>query len=293
MSGCCACPRRCGADREKTNGYCGETDGIRVARAAPHYWEEPCISGTKGSGTVFFAGCNLRCVFCQNAAISRGRYGKTVTVSGLADIFISLQEQGVHNLNLVTPTHFSFGIARAIETAKARGLTLPVVWNSGGYESVETLRALDGLVDVYLPDFKYKSPYLAGRYSGAPDYPEAARLALDEMVLQRGGAVFENGLIKRGVIVRHLVLPGCTEDSKNVLQFLHRRYGGAVYISIMRQYTPLSADLPDSLGRRLSDDEYDEVTAFAEKIGIENGYLQEGEAADSSFIPPFDLTGVL
>lgn len=288
MAGCFSCPRRCGADRQREKGFCGERSVIRVTRAAPHYWEEPCISGTRGSGAVFFAGCNLKCVFCQNAAISRGEYGKEVSVEGLADIFLRLQGEGVHNINLVTPTHFTRAVAAALEAAKARGLSIPVVWNSSGYENVEELRRLSGLVDVYMPDYKYRDAALARRYSGAADYPAAAEAALDEMVLQRGGARFEGGLMTSGVIVRHLVLPGCTEDSKNVLNFLHRRYGGAVYISIMRQYTPMRADLPDSLWRRLTDEEYAAVTDFAEKIGIKNGYVQEKEAADASFIPPFD-----
>ncbi len=292
LAKCFACPRNCGIDRESTVGFCGEKVDIRVTRAAPHYWEEPCISGTKGSGTVFFAGCNLKCVYCQNALISKGQYGKTVSAQRLAEIFLQLQAQGVHNINLVTPTHFVYGIADALNIAKASGLRLPVVWNSGGYESADALRALKGLVDIYLPDFKYKSNALAKRYSAAEDYPQIAKQALDEMVLQCGGAVLENGLMKRGVIVRHLVLPGCVEDSKNVLYFLHRRYGSAIQISIMRQYTPLCEGLPDSLSRKVTDSEYGAVLEFAAKIGIENGYIQEGEAADNSFIPPFDMTGV-
>lgn len=289
---CFACPRLCGADRSANFGFCGEGVLPRVARAAPHYWEEPCISGINGSGAVFFAGCNLRCVYCQNSTISRGEYGKTLSASELADIFLRLQAQGVHNINLVTPSHFVLPLKTALETARVRGLCIPVVWNSGGYEAPEQIRLLDGLVDIYMPDFKYKSPALAARYSAAADYPTVAEAVLDEMVLQCGGAVFDGALMRRGVVVRHLVLPGCVEDSKNVLHFLHRKYGAAIYISIMRQYTPLVPNLPDELNRTVTDDEYNAVLRFAERIGIKNGFIQEGAAADSSFIPPFDMTGV-
>ncbi len=292
MAKCFACPRNCGIDRESGIGFCGEKQDIRLTRAAPHYWEEPCISGTNGSGTVFFAGCNLKCIYCQNATISRGQYGKTVSADRLAEIFLNLQAQGVHNINLVTPTHFTEQIIKALQTAKSNGLHLPVVWNSSAYESVDMIRRLNGLVDIYLPDFKYKSSYLSKRYSACTDYALVAEKALDEMVLQCGGAVLEGGLMKRGVIVRHLILPDCVEDSKNILYYLHRRYGNAIHISIMRQYTPIGQNLPDSLNRTVSDDEYAAVLSFAEKIGIENGYIQEGEVANQSFIPPFDMTGV-
>ncbi len=259
---------------------------MRISRAAAHYWEEPCISGTVGSGTVFFSGCNLRCVFCQNAAISRGNVGKELGVQELSDVFLRLQDTGVHNINLVTPTHFSTQILGALRLAK---LSVPVLWNSGGYESVETIRSLNAAIDIYMPDFKYVSATLSARYSSAADYFETAKNALDEMVLQRGGAEFDGDLMKRGVLVRHLVLPGCTEDSKAVLRFLHRRYGAAIYISIMRQYTPMSDKLPDSLSRTVTDEEYDAVCAYAAKLGIENGFLQEKDAIGESFIPPFDL----
>lgn len=241
---------------------------------------------------MFFAGCNLKCVYCQNRAISRGQYGKIVTSDRLADIFLELQAIGVHNINLVTPTHFTAQIAEAIRLSKSKGLTLPIVWNSSAYESVDAIKALNGLVDIYLPDFKYRSNALAKRYSAAEDYPQVAEKALDEMVLQCGGASFSGDMMRRGVIVRHLVLPGSVEDSKNVLCFLHRKYGESIYISIMRQYTPISNTLPDSLGRTVSDAEYEAVIRFAEKTGITNGYFQEGEAANESFIPPFDMTGV-
>lgn len=293
MSRCFLCPRKCGADRSTERGFCGEYEDIRVTRAAPHYWEEPCISGTKGSGTVFFSGCSLKCVFCQNASISRGMYGKTVTPAELCDIMMRLASKGVHNINFVTPTHFTPKIKESMMLARESGLVIPFVWNSSGYESVPVLNELDGLVDVYLPDLKYAGSYLAQRYSNASDYFDAACLALDEMVKQRGKAVFdENGLIKSGVIVRHLVLPGCISDSKTVLNHLHRRYGSDIYISIMRQYTPLGKCLPDELNRKLTDKEYDEITEYAALLGIVNGFLQESGAADESFIPEFDMRGI-
>lgn len=292
MEVCTGCPRRCAVDRSVKTGYCGVSDELTVARAAPHYWEEPSVSGINGSGTIFFSGCNLKCIFCQNCTISRGKIGKKISPSGLADIMLNLQAQGVHNVNLVTPSHFTDRISEAIDIAKGKGLTIPVLWNSNAYESPAELAKLRDRVDIYLPDFKYKSSILSGKYSGASDYFEMARDALDEMVLQRGGAEFDGEIMKRGVIVRHLVLPGCIEDSKDVLSFLHRRYGDAIYISIMSQYTPTSRDLPDSLGRPLTKDEYDEIKAYALRIGITQGYFQEGDAVGESFIPSFDLTGV-
>lgn len=291
MEKCVNCPRRCGVDRNLQKGFCAADADISVARAAPHYWEEPSISGTRGSGTIFFTGCNLRCVFCQNFAISSGG-GKKVSGAELCDIMLRLQSTGVHNINLVTPSHFTADIANIIDMAKKQGLTVPIVWNSNAYENVSALSVLKNKVDVYLPDLKYKSPVLSARYSGAADYFEKAVAAIDEMVIQRGGAEFDGELMRRGVIVRHLVLPGCTEDSKNVLSFLHRRYGNAIYISVMSQYTPVNANLPDELYRKLSGHEYEEIKKHALKIGITQGYFQEGDAVGESFIPSFDLTGV-
>ncbi len=291
MEKCVKCPRRCGIDRNVEKGFCGVGADITVARAAPHYWEEPSISGTNGSGTIFFTGCNLRCVFCQNYAISHGG-GKAVTEEKLALIMLSLQKQGVHNINLVTPGHFTRRICSSIDIAKNKGLNVPIVWNSNAYENVSELTRLRNKVDIYLPDLKYKSPVLSARYSRAADYFEKAIAAIDEMVIQRGGAEFDGELMRSGVIVRHLVLPGCTEDSKNVLAFLHRRYGNAIYISVMSQYTPVNANLPDELNRKLRDDEYEEIKSYALKIGITQGYFQEGDAVGESFIPSFDLTGV-
>ncbi len=293
MEHCELCPRRCGINRTERAGYCGAGDTLRVARAALHMWEEPCLTGTRGSGTVFFSGCPLRCVYCQNYAISRGTAGRDVTPARLADIFLELQAQGAHNINLVTPTHYVPPIIAALNAARARGLSLPVVYNSGGYERPETIHMLDGYVDVYMPDFKYFSPALAEKYSRAADYPEAAKAAVAAMLEQVGAPVFKGGLMTRGVLVRHLVLPGHTHDSMKIIEYLHRTYGGALYLSIMRQFTPTPAcaDFP-ALNRPLSKREYDAVVDYAVELGVENGFTQEGGAVSESFIPPFDLTGV-
>ena len=296
MSDCTLCPRNCHADRlgGKT-GYCGQTAEIKAAGAALHFWEEPCISGDNGSGTVFFSGCVLRCVFCQNRNIAESRAGREITVERLADIFLELQEKKANNINLVTPTHFVPQIALALERAKEAGLRIPVVYNTGSYEKADTLKRMDGLVDIYLPDMKYVSPALAQRYSHAPDYFETASLAVAEMVRQVGEPVFDGntGLMKKGVIVRHLVLPGCTADSKKVIRYLYQTYGDRIFISIMNQYTPIGEFLESpELNRRVSRREYDRVVDFALELGVENGFIQEGETAEESFIPEFDGEGL-
>ncbi|MBO7634016.1 MAG: radical SAM protein [Lachnospiraceae bacterium] len=294
---CRICPRACGTDRSSGGkGYCGVSADTVVARAALHMWEEPCISGKEGSGTVFFAGCNLRCVYCQNHEISRASAGVKITVERLADIFLELRDKGANNINLVTPTHYVPNIVDALELARSKGLRLPVVYNSGGYESIDTLRMLEGYVDVWLPDFKYKSDTAALRYSGARDYFERASAAIAEMVRQTGGeCVFDrNGIMTRGVIVRHLVLPGQTADSKRILRYLHDTYGDSIYISIMNQFTPVTdlSDYPE-INRKLTDEEYERVICFAERIGITRAYVQTGDTAEESFIPAFDCEGVL
>ncbi len=296
LARCTLCPRECGVNRLAGEpGACGAVgETVRVARAALHYWEEPCISGEEGSGTVFFSYCPLKCVFCQNREISRGGAGKDISIHRLAEIFLELQAQNARNINLVTPTHYIPQIVLALREAKAAGLTIPVVCNCGGYEKPGTLRLLDGLVDIYLPDFKYASPELAGRYSAAPDYPERAKAALAEMVRQAGDPVFdEEGMMKRGVIVRHLVLPGQAEDSKAVIRYLFETYGRRIYLSIMSQFTP-TGDLSSwpELNRTLTPEEYDQVVDYAVDLGVENGFTQEGAAADESFIPPFGCEGV-
>ena len=289
-SHCTLCPRSCGADRrEGKTGACGSSIRMKIARAALHRWEEPCISGDRGSGAVFFSGCPLHCVFCQNRQISGGQVGWEVTPEELAETFLKLQEQGAANINLVTPGHFAVPVAEAIRRARDQGLDLPVICNTGGYEKVETLRRWEGLVDVYLPDFKYMDPELAAWYSHARDYPERAKAALAEMVRQAGPCVFgEDGYIRRGVIVRHLVLPGYTRDSKAVVEYLYQTYRDAVWISLMNQYTPMEwvKRFPE-LNRKVTRREYERVVDFALELGVENGFIQEGETAQESFIPPF------
>lgn len=293
MKGCQLCPRRCGADRSSGEcGYCGVTEQVTVARAAPHLWEEPCLVGEGGSGTVFFSGCNLRCVFCQNHIIRDGKVGRSVTSATLSEIFLSLYRQGVSNINLVTPTPWVPQIKEALELAWENGFPLPVVYNSSGYELVETLASLRGYIGVYLPDFKYMSSSLAARYSGAYDYPEIAKRALDEMVKQRGNACYNSdGQMTKGVIVRHLILPGHTEDSMAVLEYLYTSYRDDVVISIMNQYTPMPG-MTGELARRVSEREYRDVVDYARRLGIRNAYIQEGEAASESFIPSFNGEGV-
>ncbi len=291
---CTLCPRNCRVDRRKSRGFCGESDKLRVARAALHFWEEPPISGEVGSGTVFFTGCTLRCIFCQNANIAGGHHGKEITIARLAEIFLELQTQGAANVNLVTPTHFLPHIIEALKLAKENGLSIPIVYNCGGYEKVETLALFEGLVDIYLPDYKYRSHSLAKTLSAAEDYPETAEKALREMLRQVGKPVFdENGMMKKGVIVRHLVLPSHTDDSIAVLDFLYKTFGDDIYISIMSQYTPMKKfeDHP-TLSRKLTTYEYQKVVRHAEKLGITKGFLQSGEAAKESFIPAFDFTGI-
>ncbi|MGB4465968.1 MAG: radical SAM protein [Eubacteriales bacterium] len=300
---CTLCPRRCRVNRTRgERGVCGMTDELTVARAALHMWEEPCISGERGSGTVFFTGCPLHCVYCQNAEISceAAGAGKAVDTARLTAIFLELQEKGANNINLVTAGHFTPHVADAIKRAKSQGLTIPVVYNSSGYESYDTLRMLDGLIDVYLPDLKYNDPTVAAKHSGAPDYFDVASRAIDEMVHQTGTPVFadpgcqvDEGIMLRGMIVRHLVLPGHTDDSRRVISYLHERYGNDIYISIMNQYTPMPRvrDYED-LGRALFNYEYSEVVDFAVSIGVKNGFIQEGGTVAESFIPPFNCEGV-
>ena len=291
---CNICPRECGADRETENGICGCGEKIHISRAAPHFWEEPPISHKNGSGTVFFAGCNLKCVFCQNGEISRCETGKKITADRLYEIFWELKALGVHNINLVTPTHYTEQIIPVLKKAKTEGFPLPIVWNSGGYDKAETIKQLEGLVDIYLPDLKYIRPDSALRYSGAKDYFEHACAAIDEMVKQRGNAVIHRGTMRRGVIVRHLILPGHTEESKEIIKYLHARYGNSIYISIMNQYTPMERvkNTHPEIYRTVTEAEYDEVVEFAKLIGVENAFVQDGDTAKESFIPPFDNQGV-
>ena len=328
MSSCMLCPRACGVNRlQGQNGICGQDGTLKLARADLHMWEEPCLSGQNGSGAVFFSGCNLHCVFCQNHNIASGNAGKKISESRLSEIFLELQEKGANNINLVTGTHFVPQIIRALDLARGQGLWLPIVYNSSGYESVETIRMLEGYVDVYLPDLKYVNQELGRKYSHAPDYFEKASAAIEEMVRQIGELKFvpeglgnvewnigqknaafpgigiaeyqkrseqgESLIMTRGVIVRHLLLPGCLEDSKRVIHYLLERYGERIFISMMNQYTPLPhvADYPE-LMNRVTAEEYEQLIDYALECGIENGFVQDGDAAQESFIPEFDGKGV-
>ncbi len=294
LSSCTLCPRLCRADRRAGKvGFCRLGAEVLVTRAAPHWWEEPCLCGPGGSGTVFFGGCNLGCVFCQNRSISRGPAGIPVTIERLAGIFLSLAGKGVSNLNLVTPTPWVPQIKEALDLAWEKGFWLPVVYNCGGYERAEVIASLRGYVSVYLPDFKYADPLLGRAFSGVPDYPDRAKEALYEMVRQRGEPRFDrDGLMTRGVIVRHLVLPGHTDDSCRVLDYLHGEYGDSIFVSIMSQYTPMSG-MTGELARRLTAAEYESVADYARSIGIRLAFLQEMSAAGEDCIPAFDGEGVL
>ncbi len=291
---CNICPRACGALREESAGHgvCGQGLTARVARAAPHMWEEPPVSGERGSGTVFFSGCALRCVYCQNYRLSRGEQGVAVTPERLREIYFELIEKGVHNINLVTAGHFIDAVLESL----ADPLPVPVVWNSSGYESVETLKRLEGRVQVYLPDMKYAGAAIAGRYSSAPDYPEIARAAIMEMYRQRGPYVLDgDGLIKSGVIIRHLVLPNALENTRAVIDWVADTFGpGQALFSLMSQYTPMgrAGDFPE-IARRLTPEEYTEAVEYMERRGIEDGFYQELSSAKEEYTPEFDLTGVI
>lgn len=292
---CALCPRECHADRTSgKKGYCKCGAELVVARAALHMWEEPCISGEEGSGTVFFAGCSLACVYCQNYKISKSPAGKAISAGRLAEIFIGLRDKGANNINLVTPGHFLPHIIEAIEISRKMGMKLPVVYNCGGYEKEETLKKLEGYIDIYLPDFKYCSDQPAKRYSNCGDYFQAAQKAIKEMVRQTGEIKFDGrGIMQRGVMVRHLLLPGYLEDSKKIIRYLYETYGDKIYISIMNQYTPMSGikEYPE-LNRKITQKEYDELIDYAINLGLNNGFIQEGETASESFIPEFNGEGV-
>lgn len=292
---CNMCPRECNVDRGLGKiGFCKVPNQIKVSRAALHFWEEPCISGEEGSGAVFFSGCNLRCVYCQNRKIAEGVYGREITVDRLAAIFLELQDKGANNINLVTPSHYVLQIIEALNLAKERGLKLPVVYNSSAYEKVRTLQLLEGYVDVYLPDFKYMDKGLSAKYSAAENYSEVAKRAIEEMVRQVGKPKFdEHGIIQKGVVVRHLVLPGCVWDSKEVIRYLHSTYKNDIFISILSQFTPMKGlNKYPEINRKVSKKEYEEVVDFSIDIGVENGFIQEGDVAEESFIPDFDCEGV-
>ncbi|MGL4346076.1 MAG: radical SAM protein [Cellulosilyticaceae bacterium] len=288
---CELCPRRCGVNRQIGHkGFCQAGIEVKIARVGLHHWEEPCLSGERGSGTVFFSHCTLRCVFCQNHQISTGGKGKIYNIEELAEGFVALQRQGAHNINLVTPTHYVPQIIEALKQARTKGLTIPIVYNSSGYETVDTLKLLEGWIDIYLPDFKYIKEKYAKAYSHAPGYAECAKAAIAEMVRQVGEVSFdEEGMMTKGVIVRHLILPGQMFDSKKIIEYLHRTYNNQIYMSLMNQYTPLQIvkDYP-RLNQYLNPKHYEYLVDYAVHLGIENAFIQEGETASESFIPPFE-----
>ena len=292
---CRLCPRNCGVNRDNDVGACQVSSKVKIARAALHFWEEPCISGENGSGAVFFSGCPLHCVFCQNEEISHGKVGIEVSVEQLADIYLKLQQQGANNINLVTGSQYIPDIIASVKMARLKGLNIPIVYNTSGYETVESLKALEGIVDVYLPDFKYMDSALAKKYSHAADYPEIAKAAIDEMVRQIGEVAFdENGLIRKGVIVRQLLLPGHVKDAKEIVGYLHGKYGNNIYISLMSQFTPM-AHIKDNfpeLFRRVTKREYNSFVDYALSIGVENAFIQDRRVAKESFIPEFNLEGI-
>ncbi len=292
---CLLCPRKCGINRRTgQTGVCGVSSEIKVARAALHYWEEPCISGKRGSGAVFFSGCSLHCVFCQNREISDGKEGKVISKERLSDIFIELADKGANNINLVTPGQYIPDIVWAVNDAKSRGMKLPIIYNTSGYENVTELKLLEGIVDVYLPDFKYMDSTLSARYSRAKDYPSVAKQALSEMVRQQPDVVIDNatGLIQKGVIVRQLLLPGHVNDAKAVLKYLYDTYHDHVYISMMSQFTPIALKDYPEINRTVTRREYERLVDYALEIGITNAFIQEGDVAKDSFIPAFDCEGV-
>ena len=286
--------------KENKKGYCLEGDSIFLARAALHRWEEPCISGQAGSGAVFFSGCNLRCIYCQNAEIAAGTKGVEVSKERLAEIFLELQDKGAANINLVTPDHYILSIAEAVLAAKEKGLRIPIFYNGSGYEKEEVIEGLAGIIDIFLTDFKYMDAELARKYSAAADYPEVAKRALAKMLQVVGEPVFDDrGMMQKGVIVRHLLLPGHKKNAKAVLEYIYHKYENQVYISLMNQYTPLEKNIFlmkekgfDNLCRKVTKREYEDVINFALELGISNAFIQEGETAEESFIPDFDGEGV-
>lgn len=292
---CLLCPRKCGINRAAgQTGVCGVSAEIRVARAALHYWEEPCISGEKGSGAVFFSGCSLHCVFCQNREISDGKVGKVISKERLRDIFLELKAKGANNINLVTPGQYIPDIVWAVRDARRYGMELPIVYNTSGYENADELKQLEGIVDVYLPDFKYMDSALSAKYSRAKDYPSVAKQAISEMVRQQPGVVIDDatGLIQKGVIVRQLLLPGHVNDAKVILKYLHDTYQDSIYISMMSQFTPIALKDYPEINRTVTRREYERLIDYAIKIGITNAFIQEGNVAKDSFIPAFDCEGV-
>lgn len=295
LKNCTLCCRNCETNRVIGDlGFCESSANVKVARVSLHHWEEPCISGTKGSGTVFFSNCNLKCVFCQNYAISNNGVGKEISIYRLGDIFLEQQERGAHNINLVTPTQFVPQIIEALTIAKANGLKIPIVYNTNSYETVETIRSLEGLIDIYIPDLKYFKNEYAIKYSNAPDYFEKASIAIEEMFSQIGGAEFDNyGMMKKGIIVRHLMLPGLLFDSKKIIDYLFNTFYDSIYLSIMNQYTPTYNSLKyPEINKPINQKHYEALIQYCLSIGIKNAFIQEQGTVSESFIPKFDYRGV-
>ena len=290
FSKCNICPRNCNINRNVEKGFCNMNDKMKVARFSLHKWEEPVISGNNGSGTIFFVGCNLGCIYCQNyKLINNNDIGKEISIDDFAQICLKLQEKGAHNINIVTGTHFIPLIRDGIVKSKELGVTIPFVYNTSSYENIEALKELDGLIDIYLPDLKYYDNDISMKYSKCNNYFEYASKAIDEMYRQVGKYIIENELMKKGMIVRHLLLPGHLEDSKKIIKYLYDKYKDNIYISIMNQYTPVNKTKYDNLNRKVTNEEYDELINYALDLGIENAFIQEGETQSESFIPDFDI----
>lgn len=294
LNSCKVCPRSCGINRNEKLGFCKSGASVKLAKAYGHMWEEPCISGTKGSGTVFFSNCNLRCVFCQNHDISQESTGREVSIQRLSEIFLEQQERGFHNINLVNPTHYAPQIIEAIKISKSKGLTIPIVYNSNGYETTDTIDDLEGFIDIYIPDFKYFNDKYAIKYSNAPDYFNIASACISRMVEQTGPCKFDDqGIMTRGVIIRHLMLPGLLFDSKKVVDYIYKSFGDDVYLSLMNQYTPMfhAKDYPE-INKRLNPGHYDSLIDHCLEIGYKNAFIQESGTDTTDFVPDFDLSGI-
>lgn len=293
---CTLCPRNCNVDRASSSlGFCNATDKVKIARASLHFWEEPCISGTKGSGTVFFSNCNLKCVFCQNHKISHGGFGKEISIEKLSSIFLNLQDRGAHNINLVTPTHYAFQIIKALDLAKKNGLSIPILYNSNGYEKESTIESLKGYIDVYLPDFKYFNDKYAIKYSNCKNYFKYASSSIEKMYMQVGAPSFDSsGLIKKGVIIRHLMLPGLLFDSKKIVDYIYSKFKDNVYLSIMNQYTPIDSltNKYPEINKTLNPKHYKSFINYCRELGIKNAFIQDSESSSEKFIPDFDLRGI-
>ncbi len=293
LKNCCLCPRKCGVNRYVQNGYCGANNKLKIAHYSLHMWEEPVISGTTGSGTIFFSNCNMKCMYCQNKKISLDGYGKYTSLKRLEEIMLELQDKKANNINLVTPTHYVPQIAKVLHKIKGKSLNIPVVYNTSSYENVGTIIMMNNLVDIYLADLKYFDDELALKYSFCKDYFETATMAIDEMYRQVGSLAFnDDGILQRGLIVRVLILPGHVDDAKNIVKYLYKTFGDSIIISIMNQFTPVNKCKYDNLNRKVTDKEYNEVIDYAVELGVTNAFVQEEDTAEESFIPDFNKNNI-